>query len=115
MKSIALSADWDLFADASGNIASIDGGAALAQDTATAIRLFQGELWYNTVPGVPYWAVILGKTPSASLMKAKFVAAAMTVPGVVAAKCFISSIVNRKVSGQVQVTDKAGTTIATSF
>jgi len=48
-------------------------------------------------------------------MKAKFSDAAKTVPGVVSAKVFISSIENRAVSGQVQVTDANGNTTAATF
>lgn len=103
---------WDLVLDALGNIAIASDPYAPAQDAASAIRLFQGELWYDTAPGVPYWATILGKAPSLALMKAEFVAAALTVPGVTAARCFIASLSNRVVSGQVQVTTAAGQSAA---
>lgn len=116
MKTVLLDrSTWDLVIDVNGNIAVADVPYALAQDAASAVKLFRGELWYDTAVGVPYWASILGKTPSISLMKAKFVEAAMTVPGVVAARCFISSVANRSVSGQIQVTDKSGFIIAAGF
>jgi hypothetical protein len=100
---------WDLVVDASGNIAAAAEPYALAQDAASAVKLFRGELWYDTVPGVPYWATILGKSPPPlTLMKQTFAAAALTVPGVVAARCFIDSISGRGVSGQVQVADASG-------
>ena len=76
--------------------------------TGVQIKLFEGELYYDTTKGVPYWAAILGQAPPTSYMKAKWVAAALTVPEVVAAQCFISSFVNREVRGQVQVTDQDG-------
>lgn len=106
---------WDLCLDASGNIALASGAYALAQDAASAIRLFAGELWYDTTQGVPYFAEILGKTPSVALMKSEFTAAALTVPGVVSARCFIASIKGRTVTGQVQITDVAGNTAVASF
>lgn len=106
---------WDLTIDAAGNIAVASDPYAMAQDAASAIKLFQGELWYDTAKGVPYWSQILGKMPPISLMKAKFVAAAMTVPGVVAAQCFITAIAGRKVSGQVQITDEIGRIQAALF
>ena len=105
---------WDLVLDVAGNVAVASNPYALAQDAASAIRLQQGELWYDTRQGVPYGS-ILGYAPAVRLMKAKFVAAALTVPDVVAAKCYISSIVGRKVSGQVQVVDKFGNTTAAGF
>lgn len=98
----------DLVLDVYGNIAVATNPYALAQDAASAIKLFKGELWFDTTQGVPYFADVLGKPPSLPLLKAKLVAAAMTVPGVVAARCLIASVAERGVSGQVQVTDRAG-------
>lgn len=106
---------WDLVINAGGDIALADVPYARAQDAASAIRLFQGELWYNTAPGVPYWTQILGHWPPLSLVKARFVAAALTVPGVVAAQCFISSFRLRQIAGQVQVTDAQGRITTAGF
>lgn len=106
---------WDLVVDASGNIAMATNPYALAQDAASAIRLFQGELWYDTTQGVPYFADVLGHLPPLPLLKSLLVDAAKTVPGVVAAACFISGISGRSVTGQVQVTDQAGNISAASF
>lgn len=99
---------WDLVLDVSGNIAVASNPYALAQDAASAIKLFLGELWYNTSAGVPYFTEILGQAPSFALMKAEFVKAALTVPGVVSARCFISGYSDRLITGQVQVTNAAG-------
>lgn len=106
---------WDLVVDASGNIAVASDPYSQAQDAASAIKLFQGELWYDTVPGVPYWLEILGKSPPVALLKAKFVSAAKTVPGVASARCFISSIAGRAVVGQVQITTSSGETSSVSL
>jgi len=106
---------WDLVLDVAGNIAVASNPYALAQDAASAIRLFAGELWYDTSQGVPYFSNILGETPPLAFMKARFVQAAMTVPGVVAAVCFITRIENRVVTGEVQVTDTAGRIAVASF
>ena len=106
---------WDLCLDASGNIAVASGPYALAQDAASAIRLFATELWYDTAQGVPYFASILGQPPPIALMKAQFEAAALTVPGVVSAVAFISKIEGRTVTGQVQITDATGTVAAATF
>lgn len=99
---------WDLAVDLSGNIAMAQDPYSLAQDAASAIRLFLGELYYDTTQGIPYFSQILGQAPPISLMKAKFVAVALTVPGVVKAKCFISQWKGRVVTGQVQIVDAAG-------
>lgn len=106
---------WDLVLDIGGNIAVASNPYSLAQDAASAIKLFQGELWYDTSQGVPYWSQILGQAPNFTALKAQFVAAALTVPGVVAAQCFISSYSDRGITGQVQVTDKNGVITGAAF
>ena len=99
---------WDLVLDVRGSIAVASEPYALAQDAASAIKLFQGELFYDTAKGVPYWASVLGKAPPLSLIKSKLVSAALTVPGVVAARAYVSSFANRVVSGQIQIFDQTG-------
>lgn len=106
---------WDLCKDASGNIALASEPYAFAQDAASAIKLFLGELWYRVDQGVPYFGEILGENPSVGFMKQCFVTAALTVPGVVSAVCYISSTDGRTVTGQVQVTDNAGNVTAAGF
>ncbi len=107
--------NWDLVIDASGNVARASDPYSLAQDAASAIKLFSGELYYDTTQGVPYFAQILGQQPPLSLIKAEFVQAALTVPEVVSAQCFITAITNRQVNGQVQVTTASGQTSAIGF
>jgi hypothetical protein len=108
MKTLLLDpTNWDLMVDASNNIAVAANPYALAQDAASAIKLFEGEQYYDTTQGVPYWAEILGKFGAPlSLVKKRFVTAALTVPEVVGAQCFIQSFIHRELRGQVQVTDK---------
>lgn len=116
MKTLLLRPDtWDLVLDASGNIAVASDPYALAQDAASAIKLFAGELWYNTAPGIDYFEEILSHNPPLALVKAKIIEAALTVPGVVSAKCFISRYTNRVIQGQVQVTDANGQVSAAGF
>ena len=105
----------DLVLDSAGNIAVASAPYALAQDAASAIKTYIGECYYDTTLGVPYYADILGKAPPLPLIKADLIAAAMTVPTVVAAQVFISSISNRKLTGQVQITDNSGIVTAASF
>lgn len=116
MKTLLLDrTDWDLVIDLSGNIALASNPYALAQDAASAVKLFNAELWYNTSIGVPYWESILGKPPPVALMKSKFNSAALTVPEVKAARTFITSFIRREIRGQVQVTDVNGNTATAAF
>lgn len=106
---------WDLTLDVNGNIAVASPPYALAQDAASECRLFAGEAYYQTSRGVPYWGQILGLAPPLSLVRAYLNRAAQLVPGVVSSSVFFTSFVNRKLAGQVQVTDESGTTVAASF
>jgi hypothetical protein len=108
-------ATWDLVVDANRNIAIAQPPYSQAQSAANAIRLFEGEYYYDTTQGVPYWQEILGHWPPVSLMKARFNAAALTVPFVTSATTFIDSIQDRRPSGQVQVTIDSGAIAAAQF
>lgn len=99
---------WDLVLDIAGNIALATEPYSQAQDAASAIRLFQGELWFDTTQGLPYWASILGESPPLQLVKDAIIAAAKTVPGVVSAQCFFTSFKDRQLAGQVQLTNSNG-------
>jgi hypothetical protein len=100
---------WDLVLDSNGDIALAAPPYAVAQDVASAIKLFQGELWYDTTQGVPYWQQLLGQNPSSSQIIAALNQAALIVPGVVTANTIITSISGREVSGQVQFSTSDGT------
>ena len=106
---------WDLCLDAKGDIALATAPYSAAQDAASAIRTFLGEVYYDTTVGVPYFQDVLGHTPPLALLKAQITAAALTVPGIVSAQCFISGVSGRTVTGQIQVTDSTGTTTAAAF
>jgi hypothetical protein len=114
---------WDLVLDANGNWATAAPPYSLAQDVATAIRTFLGEVWYNETDGVPYWQQILGQAPPISLFQEWMVQAALNaVPNtadvyVVSAKCVVSTFdaASRTVTGQVQFVDSNGNPGNVSF
>ncbi len=101
---------WDIVLDGSGNMALETGAAAQAQDAASEIKLFRGELYYDTGRGVPYWQQILGYIPRVSLIKAKYTDAASLVPGVVRTTCQIESVRDRHVIGTVYIANEEGQT-----
>ena len=115
MKSLYLSTGaWDLAVDSAGNIATCTEPYRLAQDAASAIRTFVGDLYYDQATGLPYFTEVLGQLPPIELVKSLMVDAALTVPGVVAAQVFLTSA-DRTLSGQVQVTDRSGAITAANF
>lgn len=99
---------WDLVEDAQGNIAVASNPYALAQDVASAVKLFKGECWYDTSRGIPYWQQILGQWPPLAVIRSYVESAALTVPGVVKAQCKIVQTADRTITGQVEITDAAG-------
>ena len=106
---------WDLATDEAGNILIASEPYRVAQDVASAVRLFRGEYWYDTSLGVPYWQQILGFLPNASVIKAALAAAASTVPGCNNPVVYLSGLSNRGLSGQIQFTDANGVQQAVSF
>lgn len=107
---------WDLVVDQNGDIAMATEPYSLAQDAASQCRLFQGELWYDTTQGIPYFQDVLGQMPPLPLLKALFVQAAELVPGVISAQAFISAITEtRVIVGQVQTVSQTGQLAAAEF
>lgn len=106
---------WDLIIDSAGNIAMASPPYALAQDVASAIRLFLGELWYNGTAGIPYFENVLGHLPPAALLIGYIEKAALGVPGVVSAQCTISSFSGRQLTGQILFIDETGAANAVNF
>lgn len=99
---------WDLVLDASGNIACATAPYQVAQDVASAIRLFKGECWYDTARGIPHFQDILGQWPPLELVKAYVERTAKTVPGVDSATCVFVSLEDRELRGRVAITTAAG-------
>ena len=109
-------AEWDLVLDSAGNIAVASEPYSLGQDAASAVKTFSdggpggvGECYFDTTLGVPYFTEIFrGPPASVSRIKQLFVDAALTVPGVSSARCFIAQVSGRMLLGQVQVTPQSG-------
>lgn len=101
---------WDLVLDVEGDIAVATEPYSLAQDAASAIKLFVGESFWDTEAGVPYMTQILGKRIPLALLKQFFIEAALTVPDIVSAQFFVSMFSDRILSGQIQVVSLSGET-----
>jgi len=106
---------WDLIIDSNGNIGMASPPYALSQDVASAIKLFIGELWYDTSKGIPYFDEVLGHMPPLSLLTGYIESAALTVPGVVTAKCIVTGLAGRSVTGEVRFIDESGNVNAINF
>jgi hypothetical protein len=102
---------WDVCLDSSGNWAMATAPYALAQDTASAVKTFLGEIYYNTLLGIPYFTQVLGYNPPASLLAGFIEQQALTVPTIMTSSFTITGFNNREVTGQVVSTDSSGQTI----
>ncbi|MFT8432550.1 hypothetical protein [Acetobacter orientalis] len=110
------STTWDLVVDATGNIAMATTPYAVAQNVACAIRVFQGECWYNTALGLPYLGNILGHAQSSALFRADVEQTARATQGVASATCILTAISpQRRLSGVVQLTTTDGAQSVVSF
>ena len=99
---------WDLCVDTAGNIAVATEPYALAQDVASAIKTFKGEVYYDASIGIPYNEEILGMTPPLSLVRDYLVQAALSVENVTSAVANIDLGRNRKLTGSVDFVDING-------
>ncbi|MBO1325327.1 hypothetical protein K2X14_11690 [Acetobacter sp. TBRC 12305] len=107
---------WDLVLDSGGNIAVASDPYSIAQDIASAIRVFLGECWYDTGKGLPYRQHILGRAQSISIFRAQAEATALTVPGVATARCVITALgTDRRLGGAILFTTTDGTTQSVGF
>lgn len=97
---------WDLTLDNGGNIAYAADPYSKAQDAASAIRLFYGELYYDVGKGIPYFDEILGKPHSYALYKYRMEQAVLSVPGIRKVEVKIETENNRAVSGAVVFWDE---------
>ena len=114
---LSLPGDWDLSIDGTGNIAMATGAYAIAQDVASALRTFAGELWYDTTQGVPYFTDALGQGVDVGLLTDDFDTAALIVPGVVQAETILNPLdrTSRLLTGTVNVIDTTGQALGITF
>lgn len=109
-------ASWDLSLDTNNNIAVAAEPYSLAQDAASAIQTYLGEVYYDTTIGVPYLTQVFGQSIPLSLLKQLLVDAALSASADIAsAQVFISSFSNRELGGQVQIVSKTGQSSAANF
>jgi hypothetical protein len=98
--------------DASGNIAVATEPYSQAQDSASAGRVFQGECYYDTSRGVPYFTEVLGRYQPTQLLRARLQQAALTVPGVTEATAVLTVGRDRVMTGQIQIKSSDGSGVA---
>lgn len=117
---LALTLDaWDVTLDASGNLATVGDATAgtqtgpgmrLAQDVATRLRAWRGEVWFDTTQGIDYERY-LGFAPSVVQLSADFQSEALLVPSCTTALADLSlARSTRTLGGTLYLSDLSGYT-----
>lgn len=106
---LKLNSEWDLCLDEFGNIATITGDEAIAQNVCNALRLFTNDAWFDPDRGIDHFNVDLGVKPLTNQIRARFIAAAESVDGVAAASVTgLKVSEDRKLSGLVHIVTTNG-------
>ena len=108
---LSLTDDWDITLTASGRLALKRGSQAVAQNVASATRLFTGDACFNKADGVPHFGVELGLRPKESVIRSRLNAAALSVPEAAEAKTVITRLEDRGLQGEITETTTEGETI----
>lgn len=110
---------WDLDVDARGNLRTVGDatpdsdqtgpGMRLAQDVATRVRAWQGEVYFDTTQGINY-PTYFGGPPNLSLLQSVFNTEALKVPlcATALAQFTFTAGKQRVIGGTLNVSDIAG-------
>lgn len=101
--------NWDLALTTSYDIAIANPPYSVAQDAASACRLWEGEYIYDITKGIPYETDVLGQLLPSNVLSSFYNKAAQDVPGVAS----VSTLLNfnretRMLSGQINLTLEDG-------
>lgn len=108
MISLSLDQKWDLELIPSGSLATTQGSARAAQDTATACRTFRGECWYDTARGIPYLSQVFGGAPPDIVVRQYLETEALSQEEVASARAVLTGFDGRSLTGRVRITTEDG-------
>lgn len=97
--------------DNAGNIKVCDDAYAVAQEVANKIRLFTNDAYFDEEKGIPHFVIDLGKKPMQSVVRSRIKEASLSVPEVKTVNILNIEIVDRKLSGQIELTLKNGSIV----
>lgn len=100
---------WDMVVDSRGNIAVCTDEYEIAQNVASACRLWLGEFMYNRNRGIPYKQSVLGRNTDISLLDDWYRTESMTVLGVAECEPYLD-IKDRTLTGYLRITTNSGET-----
>ena len=106
-RTLYLNDKWDIFSDASGQIALVSGAYAIAQNAANAVRLFKNDAYLAQTRGIPHFEIELGKAPAiaAPILRTRIRETVLNVNGVTGAEVDLTfDESGRVMGGEVQAT-----------
>lgn len=83
---------WDMTVDYNGNIALALDPYSMVQDAASEIQTYAGEVYFDTLIGIPYQTEILGQGLPLNLYRQQAINAALRVPGVIGSQVFFAGL-----------------------
>lgn len=109
MKTLKLDNDsWDLSVDELGNIATVTGDRRLAQDVASSVRVWEGELPFDVSRGINYG----NPDEIASTLNYEMNKQARLVNGVMDSYVVFDKLTDRKLNATIYVTNEIGEQVA---
>ena len=107
MKTWKLDNNWDVCLDDLNNVATIEGNERLAQDIASSVRLFKGELMFDVDRGVAY-----DKPDEVrATLKSDMNEQALLVEGVEDSMVVFNNLTERTLNATIYATNEEGETI----
>lgn len=106
-RTLYLNDKWDIFSDASGQIALVSGAYAIAQNAANAVRLFKNDAYLAQTRGIPHFEIELGKAPAiaAPILRTRIRETVLNVNGVTGAEVDLTfDESGRVMGGEVKAT-----------
>lgn len=113
-RTLLLDTNWDITLDAGGDIASVTGPYAIAQNVANAVRLFTDDAYFDRDRGIPHFQIELGHKPPYSILRTRILQAARAVEGVADATVTFNRD-ERKLGGEILLTLTDGITANVEF
>lgn len=99
---------WDICADENRNLAIVQGPKALIQRVACELKHFEGEGWYDSRQGLPYFISVLGVETTSPLVVSlieNHVTRINTIGSVIA---LLQITKDRRLTGDIRVTTQSG-------
>lgn len=111
---MTLNQNWDIYADANGNIAMSDKAYAIAQNSANAVRLFTNDAYFDRRKGIPHFGIELGhkEAPARSTLNNRIRKAVQAVEGVTGTEVELKyDETGRVYGGEIYITTEDSSTV----